>query len=223
MSRVDNDSPPSAQEAERAQKESDKRTRDAKNQETDRQTFGKLLSSQKQSKETQGQQGKQQAEANKGEQSATAQQKGASDADRAGRLSRGGTLQHSKAMEQAKGFQGALAQTQQKSGGEDQGRVQRRDVGKQKDKIETDDRQGDQPRGRQAAPPQKDECSAGQEDNQPRGAIAGVEGGQRVQGGPALVEPRAVLVPRDDGHSGHSVRAVTAALREASSGAAIML
>ena len=144
MSRVDNDSTPSAQEAERVQKESDKRTRDAKNQETDRQTFGKLLSGQKQSKETQGQQGKQQAEAKQGEHSAKTQHKGASDAERAGRMARGGTLQHSKAMEQAKGFQAALAQTQQHSGSNDQGRVERRDVGKQKDKVEIDDRQGDQ-------------------------------------------------------------------------------
>ncbi len=144
MSRVDNDSSPSTQEAERAQKEADKRTRDAKNQETDRQAFGKLMSGQKQSRETQGQQGKQRAEAKQGEHSAKAQQKGSADAERTARLARGGTAQHSKAMEQAKGFQGALEHTQQKSAGNDQGRVERRDVGKQKDKVECEDRQGDQ-------------------------------------------------------------------------------
>jgi hypothetical protein len=144
MSRVDNDNPPSAQEAERVQKEADKRTRDAKNQETDRQTFGKLLSGQKQTKEAQGQDAKKQAEAKQGEQSGKTQQKGSAESERAARMARGGSLQHSKAMEQAKGFQGALENTQHKSAGNERQTVEKRDVGKQKDKVECDDRQTDQ-------------------------------------------------------------------------------
>lgn len=144
MARVDNDSPtPSSMEAERAAKEADKKSRDAKLQESDRQSFGKLLQTQKNAKETAGQAQKQQAEAKQGEGKAQASQKSAQDGARTAQLARGGMMQHSKVMEQAKGFQGALENTQQKSAGDDKGRVTTRDAGKSKDKIENDDRQGD--------------------------------------------------------------------------------
>jgi hypothetical protein len=140
MSRVDNEPPPSAQEAERAAKEADKRSRDAKLQEQDRQAFGKLLQGQKSSKESAQAGDKRQAEARQGEQKSTAQAKGQEQADRTARMARGGTLQHARVMEQAKGFQGALEQTHQRTQGQDQGRVQARDTGKQKDRVEHDDR-----------------------------------------------------------------------------------
>jgi hypothetical protein len=140
MSRVDNEPPPSAQEAERAAKEADKRSRDAKLQEQDRQAFGKLLQGQKEAKDGARSTEKKQAEARQGEQKASTQAKGSEQADRAARMARGGTLQHARVMEQAKGFQGALEQTQQKTQTNDQGRVQSRDSGKQKDRVEHDDR-----------------------------------------------------------------------------------
>ncbi|MBM4280639.1 MAG: hypothetical protein FJ137_07715 [Deltaproteobacteria bacterium] len=140
MSRVDHEPPPSAQEAERAAKEADKRSRDAKLQEQDRQAFGKLLQGQKQAKDGARSAEKKQGEARAGEQKATSQTKGQEQADRAARMARGGALQHGRVMEQAKGFQGALESTQQRTQVGDQGRVQARDTGKQKDRVEHDDR-----------------------------------------------------------------------------------
>jgi len=144
MSRVENDGPSaSSQEAERAQKASEKKSRDAKLQETDRQTFGKLLQGQKNSKETATQQTKTQNEGRQAEAKGRHAAKGAQEGQRTAQLARGGIAQHSKVMEQAKGFQGALEQTQQKTTSNDQGRVTTRDTGKQKDRVESDDRQGD--------------------------------------------------------------------------------
>jgi hypothetical protein len=140
MSRVDHEPPPSAQEAERAAKEADKRSRDAKLQEQDRQAFGKLLAGQKDAKESARSQEKKQSEARTSEQKVSAQAKGSDNADRAARLARGGTMQHARVLEQARGFQGALEQSQNKTQANDQGRVQSRDTGKQKDRVEHEDR-----------------------------------------------------------------------------------
>lgn len=145
MSRVENDAPTqSSQEAERAAKEADKSSREAKRTEQDRQAFGKLLQGQKNSKETTNQQTKAQNEKKqteaKGQQSTA---KSAADGQRAAQLSRGGVQHHSKVMEQAKGFQGALEQTQQRSSTNERATVTTRDTGKQKDRVESDDRQSD--------------------------------------------------------------------------------
>ena len=140
MSRVDHEPPPSAQEAERAAREADKRSRDAKVNEQGRQAFQKLLQGQKEGHEKQRAGDQKQAEARHGEQQATTSTKGQDQAERAARMARGGALQHARVMEQAKSFQGALAQTQQRSQGENQGRVQARDTGKQKDRVEHEDR-----------------------------------------------------------------------------------
>lgn len=143
MSRVDGEPPPAAQEAERAAKEADKRSRDAKLQEADRQAFGKLLAGQKESRESSTKQTQQQGEARQAEQKGQAKQKAASDGARMAQLARGGIAQHSRVMEQAKGFQGALEQTQQKASTDDKARVTTRDNGKKADRIEREDRQGE--------------------------------------------------------------------------------
>ncbi len=144
MARVDNEGPTqSSVDAERAAKEADKKSRDAKLQESDRQSFGKLLSGQKNAKETAGQQAKTQAESKQAEHKGQAAHKGAADGARTAQMARGGVMQHAKVMEQAKGFQGALEGTQHKSAGDDKGRVTTRDAGKGKDKVESDDRQGE--------------------------------------------------------------------------------
>jgi hypothetical protein len=140
MSRVEHEPPPSAQEAERAAKEADKRSRDTRLQEQDRQAFGKLLQGQKEAKDGARTSEKKQAESRQGEQKATSQARGNDQAERAARMARGGTLQHARVMEQAKGFQGALEQSQHKTQTDDQGRVQARDTGKRSDRVERDDR-----------------------------------------------------------------------------------
>ncbi|MDP2340950.1 MAG: hypothetical protein Q8O67_08335 [Deltaproteobacteria bacterium] len=226
MSRVDDGCPPpSAQEAERVQKEADKRTRDAKNQETDRQTFGKLLSGQKQTKESQGQDAKKQAEAKQGEHGAKTQQKGGAEAERAARMARGGTLQTSKAMEQAKGFQGALENTQQKSAGNEQGRVTTRDVAQKKDKVEVDDRQGDQLKkaeARKDADVDKAQVEA-REAQRPNAAIGsdaggGDPGGQGKDDGSAAaaaaIKASATTAPAAKASAKHEVKQIPPELLE---------
>lgn len=144
MSRVENESrSESSQSAERAAKEADKKARDAKQTDESRQAFGKMLSGQKAAKETTAQQAKSQAESKQTEQKGQASAKQAEHGARSAQLARGGVLQHAKVMEQAKGFQGALENTQQKTSSNDQARVTTRDSGKQKDKVESDDRQGE--------------------------------------------------------------------------------
>ncbi len=138
MSRVEGEAP-TTQDAERANVEADKRSREAKRDATDRQVFGKLLQGQKEATETKGQQTKSQGESKHAEGKKTAQQ-GATDLARTAMNARGGGMQGSKLLEQAKGFQGGLQQTQQKTGADNTASVERRDVGKGKDKVESEDR-----------------------------------------------------------------------------------
>ena len=139
MSRVEGEAP-STREAERANVEADKRAREAKRDASDRQVFGKLLQGQKEAHETKTQQTKSQGESKQAETKKTAQQDGASDLARTAMNARGGAMQGSKLLEQARGFQGGLQQTQQKTGTENKANVERRDVGKGKEKVETEDR-----------------------------------------------------------------------------------
>lgn len=134
MSRVEGESQ-AAKEAERAAKESDKRSREASRQQTDRQTFGRMLESQKGAKEQAAQQGTQQTR-----EQATEGQKKAGEHAKAALMARSGVAQQGKFMETAKTFQGSLEQAQQKTSTTDQGRVERRDVGQQKDRVEHEDR-----------------------------------------------------------------------------------
>lgn len=134
MSRVEGENQ-AAREAERAAKETDKRSREAKLAQTDRQTFGRMLESQKGAKEQANQAGAQQTR----EQGTEAQKKTGEQAKTA-LLARHGVAQQGRFMETAKTFQGSLEQAQQKTQTSDQGRVEGRDVGKQKDRVEHEDR-----------------------------------------------------------------------------------
>ena len=134
MSRVEGENQ-SAKEAERAAKEADKRSREAKLAQTDRQTFGRLLESQKGANEQVAHQAAQQAR----EQAAEGQKKTGEQA-KAALMARHGVAQQGRFMEAAKTFQGSLEQAQQKTQASDQGRVERRDAGKQKDRVEHEDR-----------------------------------------------------------------------------------
>ena len=137
MSRVEGDSP--AHEAERLQKEADKRAREDKADSTNRETFSKLVKGQQQSRDSQAKQNKGQAEAHAGQEAT----KGQADAERAARMARGGTLQHARILEQARGFQGALVSAQQRTGQQDEGRVERREQGAEGDRVEQQDREHD--------------------------------------------------------------------------------
>jgi len=134
MSRVDGERSSSG-EAERVQKEADKRTREAKQEATDRQAFGKLLSGQKNAKDAASKQAQQQGQ----EKLKDAQQKGG-EAARSALMARSGVASQGRVMEQAKSFQGALDGAKQQSAQADTGRVERRDAGKAKDKVESEDR-----------------------------------------------------------------------------------
>jgi len=134
MARVEGENQ-SAKEAERAAQEADKRSREARLAQTDRQTFGRMLESQKGAKEQALQQGAQQAR----EQAAEGQKKTGEQA-KAALMARHGVAQQGRFMEAAKTFQGSLEQAQQKTQASDQGRVERRDTGKQKDRVEHEDR-----------------------------------------------------------------------------------
>ena len=134
MSRVEGDQSASAQETERAMKESDKRARNEKTQNADRQAFGKLLQGQKSARDTAAKGGEHQQQAKTGD---TAHK---GDLARTALMARSGGAQASKLVETAKTFQGSLENAQQKSSASDQGRVQSRDTGKQKERVERDDR-----------------------------------------------------------------------------------
>ncbi len=132
MSRVEGDRQ-QAQEAERLQKTVEKQAREAKSSAEGREAFGKLLSKS-------GEAARENAE-NATRQSQQGQQttnKG--DAAKSALLARNGMAQHSRVMEQAKGFQGSLEQAQHKSASADQGRVQSRDSGVKKDRVEHEER-----------------------------------------------------------------------------------
>lgn len=132
MSRVEGDRQ-QAQEAERLQKTVEKQAREAKTSAEGREAFGKLLSKSGEAARENAQNATRQSQ--QGQQSTT---KG--DAQKSALLARNGMAQHSRVMEQAKGFQGSLEQAQHKSASNDQGRVQSRDSGVKKDRVEHEER-----------------------------------------------------------------------------------
>ena len=133
MSRVEGEQSSASREAERVQHETDKRVRDDKTQSADRQAFGKLMQNQKSARDASAKAGQQQQQAKSGD------AKGP-DLARTALMARAGGAQQSKLVETAKTFQGSLEQAQHKSSTADQGRVTTRDTGKQKDRVERDDR-----------------------------------------------------------------------------------
>ena len=143
MSRVEEDAAKAAADAERLAKKIDREVRDKKTNETGREAFAKLVKNQAGAQVAKGKGEKQQSETQQGDAQAGKTQKSAADGERAARMSRGGLAQQSKAMEQAKSFQGVLTNQQSSTQQTDQGRVVRRDQGKTKDKVDRDDREVD--------------------------------------------------------------------------------
>jgi hypothetical protein len=179
MSRVEGETQ-SAKEAERAAKEADKRSREAKLAQTDRQTFGRMLESQKGAKEQALQQGAQQAR----EQAAEGQKKTGEQA-KAALMARHGVAQQGRFMEAAKTFQGSLEQAQQKTQASDQGRVERRDTGKQKDRVEHEDRKEVQERRAESKKDRETELARAEARDAARpNAAIGSDGGNKGDGQP---------------------------------------
>ena len=140
--RVEDDARKAA-DAERMQQRVDKEARDVKTSQTSREAFGKLVKTgQAQHQDAKGKAAKQ-GEAKQGEAQGQKVQKEAAANDRAARASRGGIQQQSKAMEQAKSFSGVLTNQQSSTAQTDKGRVEKRDAGKDKDRVERDDREVD--------------------------------------------------------------------------------
>ena len=133
-----------AAEAERLNQKIQKEARDAKSAQTNREAFGKLVKTgQQTSADAKGKAAKAQTDAKQGEAQGQKVQKEAAAQNRNTRAARGGIQQDSKAMEQARSFSGVLTSQQSTTQQTDKGRVERRDDGKAKDRVERDDRQAD--------------------------------------------------------------------------------
>lgn len=143
-SRVEEQNAKNAAEAERLNKKIDREGRDAKASETSRDAFSKLVrTNQQSSSEAKNQGERAQGEAKQGEAQAQKGAKNASEADRAARLARGGALSQNRVLEQARSFQGVLTNQQAQTHEADKGRVERREAGTQKDRVEAEDKAAD--------------------------------------------------------------------------------
>jgi hypothetical protein len=135
-----------AAEAERLQKRIEKDGREQRTSEANREAFAKLVSRDRTAADQGARDAKAkgertEAEAKQGDAQAGKAGKQAGDAERAARMARGGVLQQSRVMEQARSFQGVLQNHQGTTQQADTGRVERREQGKNKDRVERDDRE----------------------------------------------------------------------------------
>jgi hypothetical protein len=143
-SRVEEQNAKNAAEAERLNKKIEREGRDAKASDTSRDAFSKLVrTNQQSSSETKKQGEREQTEARQGEAQAQKGAKNASEADRAARLARGGALSQNRVLEQARSFQGVLTNQQAQTQEADKGRVERREAGTAKDRVEAEDKTKD--------------------------------------------------------------------------------
>ncbi|MBI1946044.1 MAG: hypothetical protein HYS27_10130 [Deltaproteobacteria bacterium] len=143
-SRVDEQNAQAAAEAERVAQKADKQAREAKTSQTSREAFSKLVKANQQGSDVhRGKAEKQQGETRQGEAHAQKQVKGSEQADRAARMARGGVMQHSRVMEQAKSFSQVLGKQQTETAQADGQRVEAREQGSTKDRVERDDRDRD--------------------------------------------------------------------------------
>ena len=145
MSRVEEQNAKQAAEAERLQKKAETEARQAKTSESSREAFSKLVKTNQQqgSNAEKAQSDKNQTESKQNEAAQKGSAKSAQEADRNARMARGGVVQHARVMEQAKSFSQVLNQGTQDTKQADQGRVERRDDGTKKDKVESADRERD--------------------------------------------------------------------------------
>ena len=141
-SRVDEQNAQAAAEAERLAQRADKQAREAKTSEAGRQAFSRLVkANQQESKTAKAKGDKSEAEARQGETQGQKAAKGSQQADRQARMARGGVVQHSRVMEQAKSFSQLLGNQQASTAQADGQRVEARDKGSRKDKVEKDERE----------------------------------------------------------------------------------
>lgn len=143
-SRVEEQNAHNAAEAERLAQRADKQAREAKTNEAGREAFSKLVkANQQDTKAAKGKSDKSDGEAHQSETQGQKAAKGSQQADRAARMSRGGVLQHSRVMEQAKSFSQLLGNQQASTAQADGQRVEARDQGTGKERVEREDRERD--------------------------------------------------------------------------------
>lgn len=143
-SRVEEQNAQNAAEAERLAQRADKQAREAKTNEAGREAFSKLVkANQNETKDAKGKSEKGEAEARQGEAEGQKAAKGSQQAERQARMARGGVLQHSRVMEQAKSFSQLLGNQQASTAQADGQRVEAREKGSSKDRVEKDDRERD--------------------------------------------------------------------------------
>jgi hypothetical protein len=145
-SRVEQEQAKQAAEAERLQKKIEKESREARSTDQARESFARLVKG--------GQQGAQQAErgggqkgeegrdeGKKGEEQAGKASRQAEAGERTARMARGGVIHQSRVMEQARSFQGVLQGQQGATQEAERGRVEGREQGFGKDRVDRDDRE----------------------------------------------------------------------------------
>lgn len=140
-SRVEQENQARQAEAERLQKRVEREGRDAKTNDASREAFGRLVKSNQGERQARAQGDEHRASTRRGEEKGSEHARKADEGDRAARMARGGVVQQGKLMEQARSFQGVMQSQQATTHEADKGRVERRDQGKQKDRVERDDRE----------------------------------------------------------------------------------
>ncbi|MCC7112213.1 MAG: hypothetical protein IT382_23165 [Deltaproteobacteria bacterium] len=143
-SRVEEQNAQAAAEAERLAQRADKQAREAKTTEAGREAFAKLVkNNQQDGKTAKGTKEKSEAEARQGEAQGQKSASSSQQADRAARMARGGVMQHARVMEQARSFSQVLGHQQSSTAQADGQRVEARDQGAHKERVERDDKDRD--------------------------------------------------------------------------------
>jgi hypothetical protein len=143
MSRVEDDQR-KTQDAERLQQKIEREARDAKTGQAGRDAFSKLVKGNQQtSADAKAKSAKAQTDAKQSQQKGGSVAKEQQAQNQKTKSARGSVQTQSKAMEQARSFQGVLSNAQSTTGQENKGRIERRDDGKAKDRVERDDREVD--------------------------------------------------------------------------------
>lgn len=140
-SRVEQENARQAAEAERLQKKIERDSREQRAGDTSRETFSRLVKTNTQGTQDAKRQGEKTRTDRQGEERAGAAAKQHAETERTARTVRGGVVQQSKVMEQARSFQGTLQSQQTQTHQADHGRVERRDQGKARDKLDREDRE----------------------------------------------------------------------------------
>lgn len=140
-SRVEQENQAKAAEAERLHKKLERESREQKAGDAGRETFARLVKSSQQGHQEARTRSEPGDKARQGEEQAGKTARQAQEGDRTARMARGGVVQQSRVMEQARSFQGVLQGQQGQTQETDRGRVSARDDGKAKDKVERDDRE----------------------------------------------------------------------------------